>query len=164
MGSIGSLVAERLVTFGCHISYNSRTQKPSVPYPFYSSVQELAANSDVLIICCGLTEETRHMINKDVLSALGKEGVIVNIGRGAIIDEQELVRCLVQGEIKGAGLDVFENEPDVPKELFVMNNVVLSPHRAVFTSETFQDRQKLVVANLEAFFSNKPLLTPVVDD
>ncbi|XP_044501508.1 glyoxylate/hydroxypyruvate reductase HPR3-like [Mangifera indica] len=164
LGSIGSLVAERLVTFGCHISYNSRTQKPSVPYPFYSSVQELAANSDVLIICCGLTEETRHMINKDVLSALGKEGVIVNIGRGAIIDEQELVRCLVQGEIKGAGLDVFENEPDVPKELFAMNNVVLSPHRAVFTSETFQDRQKLVVANLEAFFSNKPLLTPVVDD
>lgn len=103
------------------------------------------------------------MIDKDVLSALGKEGVIVNIGRGAIIDEQELVRCLVQGEIAGVGLDVSENEPNVPKEFFALNNVVLSPHRAIFTWETFKDRQKLVVANLEAFFSNKPLLTPVVD-
>lgn len=164
LGSIGSLVAKRLEAFGCCISYNSRKQKPSVSYPFYSNVCELAANNDVLIICCGLTEETRHMINKQVLSALGKEGVVVNIGRGPIIDEQELVKCLVQGDIKGAGLDVFEKEPAVPKELFELDNVVLSPHCAVFTWETFRDRQTLVVENLEAFFSNKPLLTPVMDD
>ncbi|KAL5859847.1 hypothetical protein ACOSQ4_001143 [Xanthoceras sorbifolium] len=164
LGSIGSLVAKRLEAFGCCISYSSRKQKPSVSYPFYSSVCELAANSDALIISCGLTAETRHMINKDVLKALGNEGVVVNIGRGALIDEQELVRCLLQGEIKGAGLDVFEKEPDVPKELFELDNVVLSPHCAVHTWETFENRQKLVVDNLEAFLSNKPLLTPVVGD
>ncbi|KAI9180041.1 hypothetical protein LWI28_000534 [Acer negundo] len=164
LGNIGSLVAKRLEAFGCCISYNSRKQKPSVSYPFYSNVHELAANSDVLIICCGLTDQTHHMIDKEVLLALGKEGVLVNIGRGAIIDEQELVRCLVHGEIKGAGLDVFEKEPDVPKELFELDNVVLSPHCANWTGETFNDRQKYVVGNLEAFFSNKPLLSSVVDD
>jgi hydroxypyruvate reductase 2 len=74
-----------------------------------------------------------------------------------------MVRCLVHGEIAGAGLDVFENEPDVPKELFELDNVVLSPHRAVFTSESFMALCELVVGNLEAFFSNTPLLSPVID-
>lgn len=104
------------------------------------------------------------MINKEVMKALGKEGVIINIGRGAIIDEKELVQCLVQGEIGGAGLDVFENEPDVPKELFTLDNVVLSPHVAVFTQESFSDLYDLMVGNLEAFFSNKTLLSPVLDE
>ncbi|KAL3604047.1 hypothetical protein D5086_004906 [Populus alba] len=124
---------------------------------------EAFANCDALIICCGLSDETRHMINKQVLSALGKEGVIVNIGRGAIIDEKEMVRCLMQGEIAGAGLDVFENEPNVPQEFFAMDNVVLSPHRAVRTPESLKDLSELVVGNLEAFFSNKPLLSEYVD-
>ncbi|KAK0581575.1 hypothetical protein LWI29_015317 [Acer saccharum] len=99
-----------------------------------------------------------------VLLALGKNGVIVNIGRGAIINEKELVRCLVEGEIGGAGLDVFENEPNVPQELFAMDNVVMSPHNAVFTTESFMALCELVVGNLEAFFTNKPLLSPVIDD
>ncbi|KAK1559032.1 hypothetical protein Q3G72_009780 [Acer saccharum] len=99
-----------------------------------------------------------------VLLALGKNGVIVNIGRGAIINEKELVRCLVEGEIGGAGLDVFENEPNVPQELFAMDNVVMSPHNAVFTTESFMALCELVVGNLEAFFTNKPLVSPVIDD
>ncbi|KAH8488515.1 hypothetical protein H0E87_024256 [Populus deltoides] len=163
LGSIGFAVAKRLEAFGCSISYNSRKRKPHVSYPFYESVCELAANCDVLVICCELTDQTRHMINKEVLSALGKEGVIVNIGRGAIINEKEMVQCLVQGEIAGAGLDVFENEPDVPVELFAMDNVVLSPHIAVFTPESFLDLMDLVMGNLEAFFSNKPLLSEYGD-
>ncbi|GAV76667.1 2-Hacid_dh domain-containing protein/2-Hacid_dh_C domain-containing protein [Cephalotus follicularis] len=164
LGSIGFEVAKRLEAFGCHISYNSRKKKPYASYPFYSNVHELAANSDALVICCALTDQTRHMINKEVLLALGKEGVIVNIGRGAIIDEKEMVQCLVQEEIRGAGLDVFENEPDVPQELFAMDNVVLSPHRAVFTPESFKDLAELVVGNLEAFFLNKPLLSLFGDE
>ncbi|XP_034904427.1 glyoxylate/hydroxypyruvate reductase HPR3-like [Populus alba] len=163
LGNIGFAVAKRLEAFGCGISYNSRKRKPHVSYPFYESVCELAANCDVLVICCELTDQTRHMINKEVLSALGKEGVIVNIGRGAIINEKEMVQCLVQGEIAGAGLDVFENEPDVPVELFAMDNVVLSPHVAVFTPESFLDLRDLVMGNLEAFFSNKPLLSEYGD-
>ncbi|GFY99595.1 D-isomer specific 2-hydroxyacid dehydrogenase family protein [Actinidia rufa] len=143
LGSIGLDVAKRLEAFGCILSYNSRKKKPSVPFPFYSNVCELAANCEVLIICCALTEETHHMINYEILSALGKEGVIVNIARGGIIDEKELVRCLVQGDIAGAGLDVFENEPEVPRELFGLANVVLSPHRAVCFRKNCQLKEAL---------------------
>ncbi|KAF8036170.1 hypothetical protein BT93_C2005 [Corymbia citriodora subsp. variegata] len=164
MGRIGQEVAKRLEAFGCAISYQSRKKKPYVSYPFYSNVYELATNCDALIICCGLTEQTHHMINREVLLALGKEGVIVNIGRGSSIDEKEMVQLLVQGELGGAGLDVFENEPIVPEELLALDNVVLSPHRAVYTPETLTDLCDLVVGNLEAFFSNKPLLSSVLDE
>ncbi|OMP08088.1 hypothetical protein CCACVL1_01167 [Corchorus capsularis] len=164
LGNIGTQVAKRLEAFGCTISYNSRKKKPFVSYIFYPHVVELAANCDVLIICCALTDETHHLIDKKVLMALGKNGVIVNIARGAIIDEKELVRCLVEGEIRGAGLDVFENEPNVPEELFGLDNVVMSPHNAVFSKESFDDLRELVVGNLEAFFSNQPSLTPVSMD
>ncbi|XP_021899291.1 glyoxylate/hydroxypyruvate reductase HPR3 [Carica papaya] len=163
LGSIGVEVAKRLESFGCHISYNSRARKPSFPYPFYTNVRELAADSDALIICCSLTEQTHHMIDKEVLLALGKEGVVINVARGGVVDEKEMVRCLVQGEIGGAGLDVFEREPDVPAELFELDSVVMTPHSAVFTMETFEELRKVVVGNLEAFFDNKPLLTPVHD-
>ncbi|KAL4621717.1 hypothetical protein ACB092_06G249500 [Castanea dentata] len=164
LGSIGQEVATRFEAFGCSISYNSRKQKPSFSYPFYSSVFELATNSDALVICCGLSDQTHHLINKEVLLALGKEGVIINVGRGAIIDEKEMVQCLVQGDIGGAGLDVFENEPNVPKELFALDNVVLSPHRAAFTHETLASMRELAIGNLEAFFLNKPLLSQVMNN
>ncbi|PRQ57727.1 putative oxidoreductase [Rosa chinensis] len=162
LGNIGLEVAKRLEAFGCTVLYNSRSEKPSLSYQFYSNVCELAADSDALIICCALTAETHHMINKEVLSALGREGVIVNVGRRVIIDEKEMVQCLVRGEIRGAGLDVFENEPDVPKELFALDNVVLSLHQAVATHEAIVALGELVTGNLEAFFSNKPLLSPAV--
>ena len=152
LGRFGLAVAKRLEAFGCTVLYNSRKQKPFVPYPFYSNVYELAADSDALIICCELNAETRHMVNREVMLALGKQGIIINIARGAIINEKEMVECLVQGEIGGAGLDVFENEPNVPKELFELDNVVLSPHRVVFTPEGFMAACEMVVGNLEAFF------------
>ncbi|KAL9689283.1 hypothetical protein QQ045_009667 [Rhodiola kirilowii] len=161
LGSIGRHVAKRIEALGSTVSYNSRQAKPSVPYPFYSDVCELATNNDALIICCALTAQTYHMVNREVLLALGKDGVVVNISRGAIIDEKELVNCLVEGEISGAGLDVFENEPDVPEELFSLDNVVLSSHRAVHTPESYAEMYELILKNLDAFSSNMPLLTPV---
>ncbi|XAR63139.1 Glyoxylate reductase (NADP(+)) [Bertholletia excelsa] len=161
LGNIGLEVAKRLEAFGCFISYTSRTKKASVSFPFYQSAIELAAYCDILVICCMLTDQTRHMVNKEVLKALGKEGVVINIARGGVIDEKELVRCLVEGEIAGAGLDVFEREPEVPKELFTLDNVVLSPHCAVLTEEAVGDLCELLAANLEAFFSNKPLISQV---
>lgn len=164
MGRIGLEVAKRLEAFGCKILYNSRRQKPFLAYPFYSNLCDLAAESDAIIICCGLTNQTRHMVKKPVMTALGKEGVIVNVGRGGVINEKELVQCLVEGEIGGAGLDVFENEPDVPEELLTMENVVLSPHRAVHTSETLLSTCELVAENFEAFFSNRPLVSPIMDE
>ncbi|KAJ0035059.1 hypothetical protein Pint_26383 [Pistacia integerrima] len=161
MGKIGSDVVKRLQAFGCIISYNSRRKKSAIPFPYYADVYELAVNSDVLVVCCALTEETHHIINKDVMTALGKEGVIINVGRGALIDEKEMVKLLVRGEIGGVGLDVFENEPHVPKELFQLDNVVLSPHCAVATPECFDALEELIVFNLKAFFANKPLWSVV---
>ncbi|XP_074285552.1 glyoxylate/hydroxypyruvate reductase HPR3-like [Silene latifolia] len=161
LGRIGSGVAKRLHAFNCNILYNSRNKKPSVPYSFYSDVCEMAADSDLLVICCSLSDQTRHMINKEVLTALGKDGIIVNVARGPIIDEKELVRFLLEGRIAGAGLDVFEHEPCVPKELFSLDNVVLGHHQAPFTEDCFVDLFELVKGNFEAFFANKPLLTPV---
>lgn len=161
LGRIGLEVAKRLEAFGCIVLYNSRKEKPSVSYPFYSDPRDLATNSDALVICCGLTDETRHMINKNVMLALGKDGVIVNIGRGPIIDEKVMVQLLVKGELGGAGLDVLENEPSVPMELLGLDNVVITPHCAVHTPESFLDLCELVVGNLEALFSNRPLLSPV---
>ncbi|XBI97905.1 hypothetical protein VPH35_018204 [Triticum aestivum] len=161
LGNIGSRIARRLAAFGCAVSYNSRSPKPSSPYSFVPTVRELAAGSDVLVLSCALTEETKHVVNREVMEALGKDGVLVNVGRGGLVDEPELVRCLQQGVIGGAGLDVFENEPDVPPELFSMDNVVLSAHRAVATPESIRGTIELVAANLDAFFAGKPLLSPV---
>ncbi|KAI3834815.1 hypothetical protein MKW92_022863 [Papaver armeniacum] len=157
LGSIGSEVAKRLEAFGCIISYNSRTKKPSVPFPYYPNVIDLALNNDVLVTTCELNNATFHIINKDVLSALGRKGVIINVGRGALIDENELVQYLVQGKIGGAGLDVFENEPHVPSKLFGMDNVVLSPHNAIGTVESRTALHELILSNLDAFFSNQQL-------
>ncbi|THU65450.1 hypothetical protein C4D60_Mb05t03760 [Musa balbisiana] len=161
LGSIGSEIAKRLEAFGCSISYFSRSRKPQVPYTYFPSVGDLAAESDVLVLSCALTEETYHIINRDVMSALGKDGIIINVGRGALVDEAELVKHLMQREIGGAGLDVFEHEPAVPEELFCMDNVVLSAHFSVETLEMSTELCQLVIANLNAFFSNRPLLTPV---
>ncbi|KAJ1701761.1 hypothetical protein LUZ63_001540 [Rhynchospora breviuscula] len=162
LGSIGSHVAKRLTAFGCPISYFSRAPKPNYPsYKYFPNVLDLAHESDVLILSCALTAETQNIINRDVMIALGKDGIIINVGRGALIDEPELVRCLKEGVIGGAGLDVFVNEPEVPEELTYMENVVLSDHRAVTTPESFKGVLELAIANLDAFFSGKPLLSPV---
>nr|CAB3480637.1 unnamed protein product [Digitaria exilis] len=161
MGNIGSLIAKRLEAFGCVIYYNSRRQKDSVPYKYFLNIHELASESDVLVVACALNKDTRQIVDKGVLEALGKDGIIINIGRGAHVDEVELVRALKEGRIAGAGLDVFENEPKVPPELFSMDNVVMTHHIAIFTAESMYDLRDRTIGNLEAFFSGKPLLMPV---
>ncbi|XP_073047775.1 glyoxylate/hydroxypyruvate reductase HPR3 [Primulina eburnea] len=161
LGSIGSRVAKRLEAFGCCISYKSRKMNPRVSYTYYENILDLASNSDVLILCCALTNETYHIVNKDVMTALGRTGILINIGRGSLVDEKELVGFLVRDEIGGAGLDVFEHEPQVPNELLMLDNVVLSPHQAVLTPESFAGLQELILSNLEAFFSDKPLKTEI---
>ncbi|KAI3796584.1 hypothetical protein L1987_39262 [Smallanthus sonchifolius] len=163
LGTIGHHIATRLNAMGCIISYTSTTMKPHVTYPFYHRIHQLAANSDILIISCALTEQTHHMIDRKVMLVLGKEGVIVNIARGAIINEKELVECLVKREIGGAGLDVFEHEPNFPEELFELDNVVLTPHHGAVTAEACRDLYDHICKNLDAFLSNKPLECEVID-
>ncbi|KAI3764495.1 hypothetical protein L2E82_14504 [Cichorium intybus] len=163
LGSIGLDIATRLYAMGCMISYTSRTMKPHVTFPFYPNIHQLVANCEILIISCALTEKTRHMVDRDVMLVLGKEGIIVNIARGAIINEKELIECLVKGEIGGAGLDVFEHEPNFPQELFALDNVVLTPHHGAVTKEACRDLYDFICKNLDAFLSNRPLECEVVD-
>ncbi|WVZ83169.1 hypothetical protein U9M48_030342 [Paspalum notatum var. saurae] len=161
LGRIGAQVARRLAAFGCPVAYHSRAPKPGCPYRFFATARALAADSDVLVLSCALTAETRRLVNREVMEALGAGGVLVNVGRGALVDEPELVRCLREGVIGGAGLDVYDGEPDVPPELFAMDNVVLSDHRAVLTPESMQGVLDIVAGNLQAFFAGRPLLSPV---
>lgn len=161
LGRIGTQVARRLAAFGCPVGYHSRSPKPACPYEFFPTVRALAADSDVLVLSCALTEETRRVVGREVMEALGAGGVLVNVGRGALVDEPELVRCLREGVIAGAGLDVYDREPQVPTELFGMDNVVLSDHRAVLTPESIGEVLNIVSGNLQAFFAGRPLLSPV---
>ncbi|KAL3840886.1 hypothetical protein ACJIZ3_025477 [Penstemon smallii] len=162
LGRIGSAIAKRAKAFGCTISYHSRTKKQDTNYTYYSNIIDLASNCDILVVACALTEETRHIVNRKVIDALGPKGILINIGRGLHVDELELVSALCEGRLAGAGLDVFENEPEVPKSLLGLQNVVLLPHVGSDTIETSKAMADLVVANLEAHFHKRPLLTPVV--
>ncbi|XP_077210060.1 glyoxylate/hydroxypyruvate/pyruvate reductase 2KGR-like [Tasmannia lanceolata] len=162
LGRIGLAIAKRAEAFSCPISYYSRSEKTDSKFKYYSSILDLAANCQILVVACPLTKETYHIINREVIEALGPKGVLVNIGRGPLVDEPELVSALVEGRLGGAGLDVFEHEPEPPEQLFGLDNVVLLPHVGSGTWETRKDMADLVIGNLEAHVLKKPLLTPVV--
>jgi lactate dehydrogenase-like 2-hydroxyacid dehydrogenase len=143
------------------VAYTGRTQQPGLAYPYYATPRELAANVDFLVVVTPGGEGTRGLIGRDVLRALGPRGFLVNVARGSVVDEAALIEALQQGTIAGAGLDVFENEPQVPQALRVLDNVVLTPHMASATHETRQAMADLALANLRAHFAGAPLLSPV---
>jgi lactate dehydrogenase-like 2-hydroxyacid dehydrogenase len=161
LGRIGQAIARRAQAFDMSIAYTGRTRRPEIPHPYYASAKELAANVDFLVAITPGGEGTRKMINRDVLRALGPRGFLINVARGTVVDEAALIEALRAGEIAGAGLDVFENEPRVPQALREMDNVVLTPHMASATHETRQAMADLALANLQAHFAGKPLLSPV---
>ncbi|WMV57617.1 hypothetical protein MTR67_051002 [Solanum verrucosum] len=162
LGRIGLAIAKRAEAFDCPISYYARSEKANTNYKYYPTVVELATNCEILVVACALTPETRYIVNREVIDALGAKGILINIGRGPHVDEKEMVSALLDGRLGGAGLDVFENEPEVPDKLFGLENVVLLPHVASGTEETRESMADIVIGNLEAHFQNKPLLTPVV--
>ena len=162
LGRIGKAIAHRLAAFDMEIGYHGRHAQPDVPYAYHASAVELAAWSDFLIVATPGGPGTLHLINEEVLSALGANGTLINIARGSIVDESALIRALSDGTIKTAGLDVFENEPHVPAELLAMGNVVLLPHIGSATKETRAAMAQLVLDNLAAHFAGQPLHTPVV--
>ena len=161
LGRIGVAVAKLGQAFGMKVRYHSRSKK-KVPYPYDSSPELLGKNSDVLLIATSGGEQTRFLVNAKVLDALGPTGYLVNISRGSVIDEPVLIRYLKEGRIAGAGLDVFENEPDVNPEFFALQNAVVYPHVGSATNETRLAMGMLQVDNLRAHFSGKPVLTRVV--
>ena len=161
LGRIGKAIANRLAAMGMKIAYTGRKAQPDVPWRFVPDLKALAAESDFLIVACPGGPATRNLVDAGVLAALGKKGTVVNIARGSIIDEPALVRALQEGTIKGAGLDVFADEPHVPKPLISMENVVLLPHVGSATNETRKAMGDLCKANLDAWFAGRPLLTPI---
>lgn len=161
MGRIGQAVADRARAFGIKIAYTGRGKKEGTDATFYPDAVSLAAASDILMICCAYTPETHQLVNMPVLKALGRDGVLVNIARGKIVDEQGLIDALQSGLIAGAGLDVFENEPDVPSALCRLDNVVLLPHLGSATHDTRAAMGRLVLENLQLYFEKAEVLTPV---
>ncbi len=162
LGAIGQAIARRAAGFGMSIAYTGRRPRPEQPYPFMASLAELARNSDILFIAASGNPGTRGIVDAQVLDALGPDGILVNIARGSIVDEAALAAALREGRIAGAGLDVFQREPQVPEALLGLDNVVLQPHMGSATGECRLDMGNLVLANLAAHFAGRPLPTAVL--
>jgi hydroxypyruvate reductase len=161
MGRIGKQIGKRAEAMNNSVAYHSRRPVTDVPYKHHADLVELAKNSDFLVVIIPSTPQTLKIVSKAVIEALGPTGILVNVARGAVVDEDALVEALKSGKLGGAGLDVFVNEPQVPKELFAMDNVVLQPHVGSATHETRRAMSQLVLDNLDARFAGKPLLTEI---
>lgn len=161
LGRIGSAIAKRAQAFGMSVAYTTRTERPDSGFAYYPSAAALAANVDFLVVITPGGQGTKHLINADVLKALGKHGYLINVARGSVVDEAALVQALTDGTIAGAGLDVFADEPNVPQALWTMPHVVLTPHMASATHQTRQAMADLAFANMQAGLAGTPLLTPV---
>jgi lactate dehydrogenase-like 2-hydroxyacid dehydrogenase len=161
MGRIGQVIAQRAAAFGMPIAYTARKAKPELPYRYLPTAKALAAESDFLVVITPGGAGTRKLIDAEVLAALGPQGIVVNVARGSVIDEAALIDALERGTIAGAGLDVFENEPEVPERLRALPHVVLTPHVGSATAQTRQAMADLAFANLRAHFAGEPLPSPV---
>ncbi|MCI1035692.1 2-hydroxyacid dehydrogenase [Raoultella terrigena] len=160
-GRIGRAVAKRAQGFAMRIACFDRNPVESSEVTYYSDLLELAKNSDVLMVCASAGKESQKLINHDVLAALGPQGILINIARGSVVDEEALAEALTLGTIGGAGLDVFANEPQVPQALLNRDDVVVTPHIGSATRATRVAMAQLVIDNITAFYAGKPLLTPV---
>ena len=161
MGRIGQAIARRLEAARVPVVYHSRNPAAGVSYQHYPDLLEMAKAVDTLIVIIPGGPATAKLINADVMKTLGPRGVIVNVARGSVLDEQALIAALKSGTILAAGLDVFANEPNVPEELRAMQNVVLLPHIGSASLVTRNAMDQLVVDNLKAWFSGKAPLTPI---
>ena len=162
LGAIGRAIARRALGFGMTVAYTARRPQEDVPYRFVADLEDLARDVDVLFVAASGNPSTQGLVSAQVLEALGPGGILVNIARGSLVDEAALVAALAGGRILGAGLDAFQDEPNVPEALLAMENVVLQPHLGSATRECRLDMGNLVLANLAAHFEGRPLPTPVV--
>lgn len=161
LGRIGAAIARRLAGFDMEIGYTARSDK-GIDWTYHDDAVALARASDVIFVASVANEETRHIVNAEVLRALGPDGAVINISRAQNIDEEALLDALESGAIGGAGLDVFEGEPNVNPRFAALDNVVMQPHIGSATLETRKGMGRLMRDNLSAHFEGRPLLTPVV--
>lgn len=161
LGAIGRAVARRAEGFGMDIAYHGRNPQADVPYRYVADPVDLARDVKVLVIAVPGRAETRGLVGRAIIDALGPEGYLVNVSRGSVVDEPYLVDALTHGRLAGAGLDVFADEPRVPPALLALDNVVLTPHAGSGTQQTRDALGQFVVDNLAAFFAGRPLVSPV---
>jgi lactate dehydrogenase-like 2-hydroxyacid dehydrogenase len=162
LGRIGKEVARRLQAFRMEVVYHGRTRQPDQPYPYFEDLEAMARAVDWLVVIAPGTAQTKGIVSRAVMEALGPEGHLVNVARGSLVDEPAMIELLAAGRLGGAALDVFADEPRVPEALRALDNVVLSPHQGSATHKTRRAMGDLVVRNLAAHFAGDPLLTPVV--
>ena len=161
LGAIGKAIARRAEGFAMDIAYHARHRRHDVPYRYYDDAVALARNVKVLMVAVPGGANTRALVSREVIDALGPAGYLVNVSRGSVVDEAYLVDALMQGRLAGAGLDVFADEPRVPPALLALDNVVLTPHAASATLATREALGQFVVDNLAAFFAGRPLISPI---
>jgi len=163
MGRIGKAIARRLEAFGVPVVYHSRNPQKGASYKYYPKLIDMARDVDTLMVIVPGGATTANMINAEVLKALGPQGILINMARGSVVDEPALIEALKNRTIYSAGLDVFAKEPNVPKELLDMDNIVLFPHLGSSTEVTRAAMDQLVVDNILAWAAGKPPLTPVAE-
>ena len=161
MGAIGQAIARRLDAMNVPVVYHSRRPAAGVSYRHYPKLLDMARDVTVLLVITPGGAETKNLINAEVLKALGPDGILINMARGSVVDEEALIQALKDKTILSAGLDVYLREPEVPAELIAMENVVLFPHLGSASVHTRTQMDQLVVDNLLAWAAGKPPLTPV---
>ena len=162
LGRIGKAIAKRGDAFGLKIIYHSRS-KQDVAYPYFDKLEEMARACDILVVATPGSPQTNKLIDARILDALGPDGILINIARGSVVDEDALITALKERRILTAGLDVFAKEPQVPAELIAMPHIVLLPHVGSATHSTRAAMGQLMVDNLIAYAAGKGPLTPVAE-
>ncbi|MCO5108555.1 MAG: 2-hydroxyacid dehydrogenase [Burkholderiaceae bacterium] len=161
LGRIGAAIARRCAAFNTEPGYFGPRRKAGVDYRYFDDIVALARWADVLVAACPGGPDTARLVSRTALEALGPEGVFVNIARGSVVDQPALVELLAAGRLGGAGLDVFDDEPNVPPELLALDSVVLQPHQGSATHPTRAAMGRLVLDNVAAWAAGRPLATPV---
>lgn len=160
LGRIGRIIAKRAEAFEMEVGYTAHSKK-DVPYRWFESLKDLAAWSDFLILVIPGSAENTHLVNAEVLEALGPKGFLINIARGSVVDTEALIGAIETGKIAGAALDVFEHEPKVEEALRRSGKVILAPHIGSATTETREAMAELVAENMRRFMAGEPVATPV---
>ena len=161
LGTIGKKIAQRALGFEMEVGYHNRTARPDVPHRYFADVVALAQWADFLVVATPGGAGTRHLVDAQVLDALGPRGYVVNIARGSVIDTQALAHALQSGRVAGAGLDVYESEPAPPAQLLALDSVVLTPHVAGWSPEAVQASVDRFVENARRHFAGELPVSPV---
>lgn len=162
LGNIGESIAKRAAAFDMEVLYHNRKPKAGVSYHYYADLDAMIGDCDVLVLAVPGGKSTEGLIDAKRIGLLGSKGFLVNIARGSVVDQPALIQALQEKRIGGAGLDVYEDEPNVPQALIDLPNVVLLPHLASGTHETRQAMGDLVWSNIQGYFHDqRKVLTPV---